>query len=52
MRLRNVVNLRGLGKQFKPGCDAVARVRMINSNHEMAGFFSPSLRKKAPQCPK
>lgn len=40
------------GKQFKPACDAVDHVKMVNSNHELAGFFSPSIRKKAPQCPK
>ena len=40
------------GKEFKPACDAVDRVNMVNSNHQMAGFFSPSLRKKEPQCAK
>ena len=39
------------GKQYKPACDAVDHVKMVNQNHELAGFFSPSARKKKHRVP-
>lgn len=40
------------GKEFKPGCEALDHVKMVNSNEEMAAFFSSSVRNKVHHCPK